>query len=191
MMLKNEYSLSILEGMAVEARVVNVVATAALGQKVELEELGKLKEVLHDPDVYGGVAAYLRSSDMSGKVIIFASGKMISIGTKSEEGAARELECAKRFLIQKGFVKPTVLKNKIENIVVVANFRKSIDLEKTAKKYKVIYEPDQFPGAILRVRDHYNATVLLFASGKAVVTGLKSSDEISPILRKITNVITD
>jgi len=66
-----------------EATIVNVVATAALNQRLDLDELGKFREILHDPSIYGGRAAYFKSPNMKGKVSIFASGKMISVGTKN------------------------------------------------------------------------------------------------------------
>jgi transcription initiation factor TFIID TATA-box-binding protein len=163
---------------------VNVVATAALNQRLDLDELGKFREILHDSDIYGGRVAYFKSPKMRGKVSIFTSGKMISIGTKSEKEATHELEYVRDFLAKKGFIKFTKLKHKIRNIVVTVNFRKSINLEELAKNYKIMYEPEQFPGAILRIREPYEATVLLFASGKAVITGLKSSNQINSIVKK-------
>lgn len=168
----------------VEAHIVNVVATASLSQKVDLYELGKLDEFVHNSEVYGGRVAYFRSPNLKGMVSVFASGKMISVGTKSEEEAYNALVYTKEFLVQKGFVKPNVLTHKIQNIVVSANFKMNIDLEELAENNKVIYEPEQFPGGILRIEEPYKATVLLFASGKAVVTGLLSFNEIKPVLEK-------
>jgi len=112
-----------LEDMVmVKVSIVNVVATAALGQKVDLEELGKHGEILHDSEIYGGRVAYFSSPNVAGKVSIFASGKMISVGTKSEIEAFRALECAKGFLVEKGYVKPVVLEKLVQNIVAVADF---------------------------------------------------------------------
>jgi TATA-box binding protein (TBP) (component of TFIID and TFIIIB) len=44
----------------VKVSIVNVVATAALGQEVDLDDLGKHKEILHDSEVYGG-RGYLKT----------------------------------------------------------------------------------------------------------------------------------
>ena len=173
----------------VETTVVNVVATAALNQKIDFSELRKLGEILHHSDIYGGRVAYFKSPNMKGKVSIFASGKMISIGTKSEKEAAYELEYVKDFLVEKGFIQPTTVKKKIQNIVVMANFGESINLEELAKNYNIIYEPEQFPGGILRIEEPYKATVLIFASGKAIVTGLRSSDQIKPITQKVVSIV--
>ena len=172
----------------VRADVVNVVVTAVLGQGVDLDELGKLKEVLHDSVVYGGRVAYFRSPNIKGMISIFSSGKMISVGTESEEEAFREIEYVKGFLVEKGFVKSTILEPKVQNMVVIANFEENVELEELAREQKIIYEPEQFPGGILRIKEPYKATILLFASGKAVVTGLKSSSQINPTLQKIMNL---
>jgi len=126
---------------------------------------------------------------MKGRVYIFASGKMISVGTKSEKEAAYELECAKEFLVEKGFIEPTVLEPKVQNIVVMVDFGESINLEELAKNYKIVYETEQFAGGILRIKEPYKATVLLFASGKAVITGLKSSSHTGPIIQKIITMM--
>jgi transcription initiation factor TFIID TATA-box-binding protein len=172
-----------------KAGVVNVVATATLNQKLNLDEIAKFKGILRDPNIYGGRVAYFKCSNMRGKVSIFASGKMISTGTISEEQARRELEYAKEFLVKRGFVKSTALQCEIQNIVVTADFEGSLDLEILVKKHKMVYEPEQFPGAILKIKEPGIVTVLVFASGKAVITGLKSFGHIMPVIQKLENII--
>ena len=107
-----------------------------LDQKVDLYELGKLREFLHDPDIYCGMVAYHRSPSTQGTVSVFTSGKMIIVGAKSEEEASHGLEYAKDFLVERGVVKPTILKHKIQNIVAVADLKTNIDLEKIAERKK-------------------------------------------------------
>ncbi|MDH5686826.1 MAG: hypothetical protein OEZ48_03035 [Candidatus Bathyarchaeota archaeon] len=176
----------------VEFSIVNVVATASLGERVDLEKLGPLKEFLHDPDIYGGRVAYFKSSNMSGRVSVFASGKMISVGAKSEREAANQLEYAKEFLVKEGFVKPiTQMKCSVRNVVAVANFGRAIDLEALARKRKMIYEPEQFPGGIIRLDQPQKATVLLFSSGKAVIAGLTSCTQIDSTLQKIMVILRE
>ena len=100
---------------------------------------------------------------------------MISVGTKSEKAAFRALECAKGFLVEKGYVKPVVLEKLVQNIVAVADFEENVNLERLAQDYKVIYEPEQFPGGIFKMEGLVRVTVLIYASGKAVIAGFKSS----------------
>jgi len=156
-----------------------------------LDELGRFKDILHDSDTYRGRVAYFKSSSMDGKVLIFSSGKMISVGTTSEEKAISELEQTEELLVDREMIgaKPRRLQTKIRNIVVTADFRRNIDLEELSKRHKMIYEPEQFPGGILRVEEPYKATVLVFASGKAVITGLKSSRHIKPSVDRVAKII--
>lgn len=147
-------------------------------------------EILHDPEVYGGKAAYFRSPDIGGEVTIFPSGKMISAGTKSETEAFYALDYAKEFLVEKGFVVPVALQKKIQNIVAVVDLVRNVNLEELARSNaKMIYEPEQFPGAILRMDELSRVAVLIFASGKVVITGLKDLLLIEPLTRKIEEII--
>jgi TATA-box binding protein (TBP) (component of TFIID and TFIIIB) len=50
----------------VKVSIVNVVATAALGQEVDLDDLGKHGENLHDSEIYGGRVAYFSSPNVEG-----------------------------------------------------------------------------------------------------------------------------
>lgn len=66
----------------VKTVIVNVVSTAHLQQKPDLHELEQFKEILHDTKIYGGTVAYFKGAPMEGKVFIFPSGKIISVGNK-------------------------------------------------------------------------------------------------------------
>jgi len=48
-------------------------------------------------------------------------------------------------------IKQIDLEPKIQNIVVTVDFGKGINFEELSEKTKIIYEPEQFPGAILRI----------------------------------------
>jgi len=77
------------------------------------------------------------------------------------------------------------MKIKIENIVVNGTFRQKIPLQKVSTLLKnVEYNPEQFPGAVLRI-EKPKISVLLFSSGSIVVTGLKSTSEIPKAISAI------
>lgn len=173
----------------VKARIVNVVATASLNQVIDFSELRKFKVISYNSDVYGGRVAYFKDADMHGRVSIFNSGKLISVGTKSEKESVHELNKTLNFLVGKGFVKPIVLNPKIQNIVVTANLGSILNLDGLALASNIIYEPEQFPAVILRLKEPYKASILIFASGKVVITGLKTSEQIKPIMKKLQHFI--
>lgn len=172
--------------------IVNIVATATLDSCVNLESLKQCfpYEVVYTPEIYRGRAAYFKSSKMQGKVSIFSSGKMISVGTKSRERAKQELGFVASNLARKGLAQLKSLV-KIQNIVATADlgFRLDLDSIKRVGDTQIIYEPEQFPAAILRFKRPTKVTILLFASGKMVITGLRSSAQIEPIVQKLQDFI--
>lgn len=173
--------------MPTRIEVVNVVATATLDHSIDLKSLAIHFPAIvsYDPKVY--FAAYFKSREMKGKVSIFQSGKMISVGTRSEEEARRELTSVANILSREGIAK---LKSKpeIQNVVMIADLGFKPDLEATIKAVhlvegaKAIYEPEQFPGMIIRLPESARATILLFSSGKMVCAGLKNHVDIHALL---------
>jgi transcription initiation factor TFIID TATA-box-binding protein len=168
--------------------IVNIVAVASLDQQVDFYDLLKFKEIQYDPEVYGGRVAYLKLPRMEGKVSIFPSGKMIGVGAKSEERAIEELILAKEFLVKKKLVKSVQLQPGIKNIVARIELEQNLNLEELARNCKMIYEPEQFPAGILRIDKPHKATFLLFASGKAIITGFTSSKQLASLVEELTKI---
>jgi transcription initiation factor TFIID TATA-box-binding protein len=84
--------------------------------------------------------------------------------------------------------KPTY---KIVNIVASVRFgiEKIIDLNNIAMKNKnTEYNPDTFPGLIFRIQNP-KSTILVFSTGKLVLTGLKKEKDVGPITEKVLKVI--
>ena len=54
----------------------------------------------------------------------------------------------------------------------------------------VMYEPEQFPGLIYRMKDP-KTVLLLFASGKIVCTGAKSKEMVHESVAKVYEVLQD
>lgn len=178
--------------MGVAFRIVNVVATAVLDRGMDLEAIHARfpHEVVHDQEIYGGRVAYFKSKNMDGKVTIFPSGKMISVGTKSVEKAIQELSFVANALNASLKTEP-----KIQNIVTTANLGFGVDLNRigTLKRAKAIYEPELFPGAIIHLPLHEKdvvATFLLFASGKLVCVGLRDPSNVQLAIAQLLTVIS-
>ena len=78
---------------------------------------------------------------------------------------------------------------KIQNVVTSATLNEKIDLERIATAVEDIeYEPEQFPGLVLRLEDPKTAT-LVFGSGKLVCTGAKSPEESRRAIYKIIELL--
>lgn len=78
---------------------------------------------------------------------------------------------------------------KIENIVASANLGIELDLYAIAQKVRdVEYEPEQFPGAILKLKQP-RASLLLFKNGKVICTGSKSEAEVKQALDQAVRML--
>ncbi len=176
--------------------IVNVVATAALNQSIDLEILRKQfpKHVLWDQDIYGGRVAYYKTEGMEGKVSIFWSGKLISVGTKSIEKAYQELRQTARALNAKLKTGP-----KVQNIIATATLKTEKDMDQIISKLQndknihMIYEPEQFPAAIIKlpINQTAKATILLFSNGKIICVGLTKIEHIKEAIETMELKLKD
>ena len=74
----------------------------------------------------------------------------------------------------------------IVNIVASASLGVEIDLFSLALNVEnVEYEPEQFPGLVYRL-DNPRVVVLIFGSGKMVVTGGKSPEDARKAVERIS-----
>lgn len=164
----------------IQSEIVNVVATAKYPFTLDIVRLGEKKGFLHDAEKYGGRCAYLRSPKIIGEVTIFPSGKMISTGARSLNDSYSNLEQAFRRISEESgeetIYTPSIT---IQNIVICMTLNQKLDLERLAiEKSETIYEPEIFPGMIYRNERLQGAAMLVFASGKIVVAGLKNETQI-------------
>ncbi len=80
-------------------------------------------------------------------------------------------------------------KFKIENIVASANLNVELDLYSIAMEVEdVEYEPEQFPGAILKLKKP-KASLLLFKNGKLICTGGKSEEDVKQAIKAAINIL--
>jgi transcription initiation factor TFIID TATA-box-binding protein len=72
-------------------------------------------------------------------------------------------------------LKPTY---RVENIVASADMKADLDLYNLAKiSSDIDYEPEQFPGAILKIHEP-KAALLLFKNGKVICTGAHTKADV-------------
>lgn len=77
----------------------------------------------------------------------------------------------------------------IVNVVASATIDQKLDLVDITKKFPdVEYHPEQFPGAVFRLKNPKTAT-LLFSSGKMVCTGAKSQELAEAAVAKVVDML--
>ncbi len=161
----------------VKVKIENVVASATLNQKIDLNAVVKgYPGVEYRPEQFPGLVFRLKRPKTA--TLIFNSGKMVCTGAKSEKEARRAVMKVIRELKKSGIVIVGKPELKIQNIVASANLGGIVDLERSAYALgKTMYEPEQFPGLIYRMDDP-KVVILLFASGKLVCTGAKKEEDV-------------
>ena len=177
--------------------IENIVSTANLYVKINLREIAlQSKNAEYNPKRFSAVIMKIR--DPKTTALIFSSGRIVCLGAKDEEQSKRA--CRKFAKIIKSMGYPVIFKEfEIQNIVGSADIKDQISLtrlymhliKKTLYKGKscVAYEPEQFPGLIYRMIDP-NIVILIFSSGKIVLTGGKKKDDIFDGFKKIYPLLT-
>lgn len=156
-------------------------------------------------------AMIMRIREPKCTALVFKSGKVVLAGTKSTketEAAGRRVvdilsvsfcfTCdAQRFT---GGNKSDDTKPIIHNMVAVGDFKFPIRLEGLSIEYlesttvqpavqiNSQYEPELFSGLIYRMKNP-DVVLLIFVSGKVVVTGAKDESDIRQAFRKISPLI--
>ena len=176
--------------ISLKPEIVNLVATSDLRQALSLPEVAKMRYTIYDQEIYGGRVVYLKTPKMQGKTSIFPSGKLISVGTRSTEEAQRDLQYTADYLYKHNLIRETIVEARIRNIVAMITVDDPPSLEEMTDTIGAMYEPEQFPGAILK-EEETNATYLIFQSGKIIISGTNSLKNLEEAARHITKIIDE
>mmetsp|Transcript_25935 Transcript_25935/g.49305 ORF Transcript_25935/g.49305 Transcript_25935/m.49305 type:complete len:264 (+) Transcript_25935:123-914(+) len=166
----------------------NIVSTVNLDCKLDLKTIAlKARNAEYNPKRFAAVIMRIREPKTT--ALIFASGKMVCTGAKSEDLsriAARKY--AK--IVQKLDFPATFKDFKIQNIVGSCDVKFPIRLEGLAYAHGHFssYEPELFPGLIYRMASP-KIVLLIFVSGKIVLTGAKERVQIYEAFENIYPVL--
>ena len=162
----------------IKPKITNVVCTGSLNQSVDIKTFNKFGWGIYDMAIYSGRCGYVKSPEMQGRVTVFPSGKMISVGAKSVKKAIEQLHQAKFYLMQVKLISDVQLHGKVHNVVGLLTLNNTLQINKIMPKLKgAIYEPEQFAGIILK--SIKSVSYLIFASGKIVISGATSEEDLS------------
>jgi transcription initiation factor TFIID TATA-box-binding protein len=165
-----------------EVKIQNTVTTADLKQEIDIASFNEYEHLSSNLDLYR--CGYVKDDKMVGRVTVFRNGKLISVGTKSPEQSIKELRKASRILQKYDLSKSVKIIPQVRNIVSRFDLEKRLDIEKLARTIpRSMYEPEQFPGLIYRMQG--SCVGILFASGKGMIVGTKSIEEINSALFEI------
>lgn len=157
----------------------NIVATVNLECRLDLKTIAlHARNAEYNPKRFAAVIMRIR--DPKTTALIFASGKMVVTGAKSEEHSRLAAKKYARIIQRLGF-SAKFSDFKIQNIVGSCDIKFPIRLEGLAfaHGHYSSYEPELFPGLIYRMVKP-KIVLLIFVSGKIVLTGAKVSCSFHP-----------
>ena len=171
-------------------RLQNIVASATLNQRISLTKIvEKFPFAEYSPKVFPGLVFRLKKPKTA--TLIFETGKMVCTGAKSEKEAIQAVNKVTSELRRHGIPlanKPVVT---IQNVVASAELNGEIDLENVVYKLKrVMYEPEQFPGAVFRM-DVPKVVFLIFSAGKLVCVGAKKEGDVYEAVDKLQKTLEE
>ncbi|KAF2306941.1 hypothetical protein GH714_022645 [Hevea brasiliensis] len=193
----------------------NIVSTVNLDCKLDLKQIAlQARNAEYNPKRFAAVIMRIREPKTT--ALIFASGKMVCTGAKSEQQsklAARKVYVGVELLLiglDFGIVQSDMklsfsmlelskslgflpsLRISIQNIVGSCDVKFPIRLEGLAYSHGAFssYEPELFPGLIYRMKQP-KIVLLIFVSGKIVITGAKVRDETYTAFENIYPVLTE
>lgn len=182
--------MSTAENAGIVPQLQNIVSTVNLGCKLDLKKIAlHARNAEYNPKRFAAVIMRIR--DPRTTALVFSSGKMVCTGAKSE---ALSRLAARKYarIIQKLGFPAKFTEFKIQNMVGSCDVKFPIRLEGLVHKHSQFssYEPELFPGLIYRMLKP-RIVLLIFVSGKVVLTGAKERQEIMdafnniyPILKK-------
>jgi transcription initiation factor TFIID TATA-box-binding protein len=174
--------------------IVNVVGSGSLDVEFDLErvaaDIGSIAD--YDPDKYPGM--YLRFEEDAPLITVYRTGKYIVTGADSEGKAHTIRERFLDLLAENGMIPaPEDVRFRIQNLVCTAELGESLKLNTLTIGLgleKTEYEPEQFPGLVYRPAGA-DSVVLLFASGRVVITGSPDLDAAEETFAALQDEMTN
>ena len=169
-------------------KIENIVASAKVTDYLDLPSLAsQIKDAEYNKKRFPGVVIRMQNPKIA--ALVFGSGKVVLTGAKSIESLSEGLEILGNLLRDLQIDIPQKLTYKIQNIVTSADLGSGINLNKIAVGFnldRIEYEPEQFPGLVYRL-ENPKVVVLLFGSGKLIITGGKVPEDAKRAVQKILN----
>lgn len=164
---------------------------ADLGVRLDLKQIAlRCRNTEFNPRRFAAVIMRLREPRAT--ALVFASGKTVITGTKSSHNSSLATKKIAYILERVGFQPASYINFKVQNIVGTVDVGFPIRLEGVAFAHPTFssYEPELFPGLIYRLMQP-RVVLLIFVSGKVVLTGAKTEEQLVEALKKVHPVLLE
>jgi len=160
-------------------KIENIVASGVIAESIDLVALSeKIENCELNKKRFPG--AVFRINEPKIATLIFSTGKIVLTGIRNDKALADGLAIVIKSLKKAGIKPLKEPKIAVTNMVCSYNLGTRINLNKivvTLNVENIEYEPEQFPGLVYRIKDP-RIVALLFSSGKIVLTGGKTLDDV-------------
>ncbi len=181
-----------LKQKAAEIAIQNVVGVASIEQELDLEAVNSdFPAAQFNPDNFPGLV--YRIQEPRSALLIFRSGKIVTTGSDSPEDAIESVNIACDSLRDLGIPIAETVDVEIVNMVCSGDLETDVNLNAVAIGLgfeNVEYEPEQFPGLVYRI-DDFDVVVLVFSSGKTIITGCGTIDDAHAGFERIRGKLDD
>ena len=159
-------------------KIENVVASTKLAEEFDLTVIeSEFEGAEYNKQKFPGLV--YRVSDPKAAFLVFTSGKVVCTGAKNVDDVHTVIGNMAKKLNNIGIKTIDNPEITVQNIVASADLHTILNLNAIAIGLgleNIEYEPEQFPGLVYRI-DVPKVVVLIFSSGKLVVTGGKSPED--------------
>jgi len=163
--------------MSNDYTVVNMVATAKLGEFFDLIDISEDLDIYYAPEQFPGMSIKITNPKVC--VNLFRSGQAVATGAKTLDDVNSAFEQVRSMLEEGGYEPFSEITPSLSNVVITHNMEQELNLANLTialPMARTEWEPEQFPGLIFRLED-LPSVCLIFSSGKCVITGSNSLEE--------------
>jgi transcription initiation factor TFIID TATA-box-binding protein len=171
-------------------QITNIVSSVSLKTKIDLKILTeKYQEVEYNVNNFPGVKIRFTNKPKC-TALLYENGEMIITGLKKTEFVPLIIKKVVTSLKANNIPVPEKPTYRIVNMAVSGHLKKRIDLDLASVVLeRTIYEPEVFPGMVLRMDEPHRCVFLCFSNGKFVVTGLTTIEQIKESVVRLGNLI--
>ena len=172
--------------------IANIVGSLRLNRELDLGALSNdLAQSEYHPETYPSLIYRSKVDNVS--VLTPSSGRLAIVGAKSKDRLITGIQEFLTSISDLGIdVDKCVDDVLVQNIVATFDTEREFDLSALSIGLgleNIEYEPEQFPGIIYRTPR--NSTILLFNSGKCVITGAKTYLDLVEAQEELIEILSD
>uniref|UniRef100_A0A1I8B605 TATA-box-binding protein n=1 Tax=Meloidogyne hapla TaxID=6305 RepID=A0A1I8B605_MELHA len=185
-----------------KAIIQNVVSTAQLldtNKKLDLYTLANIiKNAKYTPDRFLALIIKVKQP-LQSTALVFSNGRLVCVGTKSVKESEAAINNFVKIISEASCLSINMRAFEIQNVVSSFAFSVHLNLQALYDTMRIAppqwlarhisYNPEFFAGNVLKTQRFSCGCSLVFTTGKCIITGARTEEEIYSVQNKIFNSI--